>query len=150
VLAPLAVEPKDDQKGFRWLVADGAMPKGDQLLVTRLADPATADPAMTLTAGIHVLPVGLSDQYSRVSGAEEDFYKVLSGPLVNRLVVVRGLGQWPIDHQVAGLLVVPGDDPLCNRLEEVAAAVDQMRELRQLVSEAVQAVPAATPQTSHS
>jgi Zn-dependent protease with chaperone function len=88
------------------LVRDAEIPSGDQRLVLRVADGGTA-PGNRIHAGTRLRPLGVNNSAWRKQGLAEDTY-IMS----NIVVAVRGVGDWPVEQQLAGLFVVPASDPL--------------------------------------
>jgi Zn-dependent protease with chaperone function len=88
------------------LVNDAEIPSGDQRLVLRVADIGTSR-NNRIHAGTRFRPLGINDSAWRKQGHAEDTYA-----MSNLVVAVRGVGDWPVEQQLAGLFVVPASDPL--------------------------------------
>jgi hypothetical protein len=120
-LADLRLEQHPDPRPFIPTVPMAELPEGDQLLVVDVAGNET-DRARVLFARAELVPVGFSPLEDRRQGYEEHFYD-----WQGRLVVVRGVGKWPVEHQLAGLFVAPSSDPIVAVSGPFAADVEAAR-----------------------
>jgi Zn-dependent protease with chaperone function len=105
-LIDLEYGPHPEPQPFLPLVPEEDIPGGDQHLVLRIADATTA-PRNRLLAGTRFQPVGINNSAWRKDGWAEDTYAV-----DDQVFAVRGVGDWPVEQQLAGLFVVPASDPL--------------------------------------
>jgi hypothetical protein len=106
LLADLDVRPHRESTAFVPFVDPDTLPSGDQQLVVGIASPAT--PAtLTVKAGTRVRFLGMSFSEARQQGRTEFMFNC-----DGRVLTIRLVGDWPIDHQIGGLLVVPESDPL--------------------------------------
>ena len=102
------------------LMRDAEIPSGDQRLVLRVADAATSS-GNRIHAGTRLRPLGVNNLAWRKQGFAEDTY-IMS----NIVIAVRGVGDWPVEQQLAGLFVVPASDPLAgsdSRFKEEIQAI---------------------------
>jgi Zn-dependent protease with chaperone function len=106
LLADLDVRPHPESTAFVTVVAATAVPSGDQQLVVGIASSRTPD-ALRVAAGSRIRFLGISLDAAREIGQTE-----LMFDQGGRVMTVRLVGDWPIEHQIGGLLVVPESDPL--------------------------------------
>ena len=124
VLADLDVRPHPSPTGFVEFVGAGPLPSGDQQLAVGVASARTLE-VFRVKAGSPTRLVGLSLRAARQLGRTELMFNA-----GGRIVTIRLVGDWPIDHQLAGMFVVSRSDPLAgddsmfrDRLTEVIAGL---------------------------
>lgn len=113
-LADLELEEHPEPIAFMYLVPDRDLPAGEQQLVIGLAT-ADTDRARVLPAGSRLRVAGIPDLDLRRAGIDEAGYIDPGGQGIEpRLVVVRGMGNGRVEHQLGGLLIVPSTDALAS------------------------------------
>jgi hypothetical protein len=105
-LADLDVRPHPEPTGFVPFIPGDALPSGDQRLVVGVGSARTYD-GFRIKAGTALNLIGMSLREARQVGRTELMFE--AGGM---LLTVRLVGDWPIDHQLGGMLVVPRSDPL--------------------------------------
>ena len=106
----LAVAP--EPRSFGWYADPNTMPTGDYLLAVDVASPGV-NGADVLRRGTRMRLVGTTGPAARSVGREEFAFVVIDDPTAPyRLILTSGVGPVPVEHQLAGLLVLPASDPL--------------------------------------
>ncbi len=105
-LADLDIRPHLESRGFAPFVSAEELPAGDQALAVGVAS-ATTPASMRVRAGTPLKLVGMGGGPHSLPPDTELIFD-----LGGRLVAIRTVGEWPIQHQVAGLLVAPASDIL--------------------------------------
>jgi Zn-dependent protease with chaperone function len=136
-LAELEVRPHPEPRGFLPLIAERELPSGDQQLVVGLASERTAL-GDRLPGGTRLSAVGISLPDQRRLARTE-----LMLAVGGRIVTIRLVGDWPIEHQVAGAFVVSEPDPLAALDGAFAGGLATV--VSALVGREVAAVPAFQP-----
>ena len=106
IVADLDVRPHPKPTGFDEIVGAGDLPTGEQWLVVGVASSRTPV-TLRVGKGGRMRLIGMSGQSAREEGRTELMFN--SG---GRMVTIRQVGDWPVDHQIGGLFVVPESDPL--------------------------------------
>jgi hypothetical protein len=106
LLADLDVRPHPEPTAFGQFDPAEALPSGDQQLVMGIASGRTPT-ATRVRAGTRLRLIGMSFKDVRRSGRTEMMFDV-----GGRILTIRAVGDWPIEHQIGGLFVAPISDPL--------------------------------------
>jgi Zn-dependent protease with chaperone function len=106
VLADLDVRPHPHPTGFETVVGAGPLPTGEQWLVFGVAS-ARTPLGLRVNAGTRLRLIGRSVREAREAGRTE-----LMLNAGGRITTIRLVGDWPVNHQIGGMLIVPVSDPL--------------------------------------